>query len=146
MSVLCCQEVEKFNLLLGCQLPYTHPIIYSKCIVSGIQNTGKSNKILPLLTVCRHGLHDCVTEYMLQSGLSAIHRILVTWVLFVKAIFSCLNLKPDDGCCNLPELFNKTEHDLTDIIIARGKVQPVLHLKSIFEHNCTYISCVLEWK
>ena len=32
------------------------------------------------------------------------------WVVFVKAILSCLNLKPDDGFLpyNMPELFNKT--------------------------------------
>ena len=40
--------------------------------------------------------------------------------MFVEAIFSCLNLKSDDGL--LPyimlEVFNKTGHGLTDIIIA----------------------------
>ena len=41
-------------------------------------------------------------------------------VLFVKAIFSCLSLKPDDEFLpyNMPELFNKTGHGLTDIGIA----------------------------
>ena len=101
-------------------LPYTHPIIYSKCIVSGIQKNGKLNKLLPVMTICRHGLHNGVMAYMLQFGQSAIHRIFVTWVVFVKAIFSCLNLKPDDGFLpyNMPELFNKTGHGLTDITIA----------------------------
>ena len=47
-------EVEKFNLLLECLLPYTHPIIYPKCIGSGIQNNGKPNKIFSVMTVCRH--------------------------------------------------------------------------------------------
>ena len=49
-----------------------------------------------------------------------INRIFVAWVVFVKAIFSCLNLKPDDGFLpyNMPELFNKTGHGLTDIVIA----------------------------
>ena len=37
-----------------------------------------------------------------------------------KAIFSCLNRKPDYGFLpyNMPELFNKSGYDLTDIIIA----------------------------
>ena len=41
-------------------------------------------------------------------------------VVFVKAIFSCLTLKPDDDFLpyNMLELFNKTEHGLTDIVIA----------------------------
>ena len=41
-------------------------------------------------------------------------------VVFVKAIFLCLNLKPDDDFLpyNMPEPFNKTEHGPTDIVIA----------------------------
>ena len=52
--------------------------------------------------------------------LSAIHIIFVTWVVFVKAIFSCLNLKPEDGYLpyNMPEVLNKTGHSLTDMVIA----------------------------
>ena len=47
-------------------------------------------------------------------------RTFVAWVLFVKAVFSCLNLKLDNGLLpdNIPELFKKTGHDLTDIVIA----------------------------
>ena len=39
-------------------------------------------------------------------------------VVFLKAIFSYLNLKPDDEFLpyNMAELFNKTEHGLTDIV------------------------------
>ena len=39
---------------------------------------------------------------------------------FVKATFSCLNFKPDDRFLpyNIPELFDKTGHGLTDIVIA----------------------------
>ena len=44
----------------------------------------------------------------------------MAWVVFVKAIFSCLNLKPDDGFLlyNMPDVFNKTEYGLTNIVIA----------------------------
>ena len=35
--------------MLAAAIPYTHPIIYSKCIVSGIQNTGQPNKLLPVI-------------------------------------------------------------------------------------------------
>ena len=71
------------------------------------------------MTLFRHGFRNGVTAYILQSGYSAIHRIFVAWVVFVKAIFSCLNLKPDDGFLpyNMAKVFNKTGHGLTDIVI-----------------------------
>ena len=49
--------------------------------------------------------------YMLQFGSSAIHRIFVAWVVFVKAIFSSLNLKADDVFLpyNMPERFDKLD-------------------------------------
>ena len=100
-------------------LSYTHPIIYPKCIGSGIQSTVKPNKLLSVITVCRHGFHNGVTAYMLQFGESIKHRIFVAWVVFVKAIFLCLNLKPDDGFFpySLTEDFNQTGHALIQIII-----------------------------
>ena len=62
--------------------------------------------------------HTC---YNLVKLLSA--EFFLAWVVFVKAtkrIFSCLNLKPDDGSLpyNMPELFNKTGYGLIDIVIA----------------------------
>ena len=73
--------------------------------------------------------------YVSQFGWSAIHRNFVAWVVFVKAIFSCLNLKPDDGFLpyNMPELFNKTGHGLTDIVIAWDEFKPVLHPEYFWE-------------
>ena len=40
--------------------------------------------------------------------------------MFVKPIFSCLNLKPDDGFLpdNMPKVFNKTGHGLTGTAIS----------------------------
>ena len=98
----------------------THPIMYPNCIGSGIQNTGKLNKLLSAMNLCRHGFQNGVMSFMLQFGQSAIHRIFLAWVVFVKAIFSCLNLKADDGFLpyNMPDVFNKTGHGLTDIVIA----------------------------
>ena len=53
----------------------------------------------------------------------------MAWVVFMKAVFSCLNLKPDDGFLpyNMPELFNKTGHDPTDIAIALDESKSVLY-------------------
>ena len=79
--------------------------LYPKSIDSGIQTTDKPNKLLSVMTVCRCGFHNGVMAYMLQFGYSAVHRTF---------------LRPDDGFLpyNLPEIFNKTGHGLTDIIIA----------------------------
>ena len=67
--------------------------------------------------------------YMLQFGESTVHKIFVAWVVFVKAIFSCSDLKLDDGFLpySMPELFNKSGHGLTDIVIARDEFKSVLH-------------------
>ena len=67
------------------------------------------------MTVSRHDFHNGVMVYMLKFGESAIHRIIVAWIVFVKAIFSCLNLKLDYGvlASNIPEVFNKTRRGLT---------------------------------
>ena len=56
-------------------------------------------------------------------------------VVFVEAIFSCLNLKPDDGFLpyNMSELFNKTGHGLTDIVIDCDEFKPVLHPEYFWE-------------
>ena len=50
--------------------------------------------------------------------------------IFVKAIFSCLNLKPDDGFLpyNMPKVFNKTGNGLTGIVNAWDDFKPVLHI------------------
>ena len=56
---------------------------------------------------------------MLQFVESTIDRIFVASVVFIKAIFSCLNLKPDDDVFlsySMPEIFDKTRHGLTNII------------------------------
>ena len=142
--MLCCKEVEKFNILLKCLLTCTHPITYTKCIGSGIQNTGKLNQLLSAMTVCRHGFHNRVMGYMLQFG--AIHRIFVAWLVFVKAIFPCLNLKPDDGFLsyNIPDVLIKLDvASLTLQFLEMSLSQ--FCTKSVFGANVTYIYCVLEW-
>ena len=56
----------------------------------------------------------------------------------MKVIFSCLNLKTDGFLpYSMPEAFNKTGHDLTDIIIVWDEFKPALH-SEVFGHNGTY--------
>ena len=61
---------------------------------------------------------------------------------FVKAIFSCLNVKPDDGFLpyNMPKVFNKTGHGLTGIVIAWDEFKPVLHTEYFWDN----VYCMLE--
>ena len=68
----------------------------------------------------------------------------MTGLVFMKAIFSCLNLKFDDGFLlySMHEVFNKTGHGLTGIIIAWAKFKPVLH-PEFFGRKGTYICCAL---
>ena len=67
------------------------------------------------MIVGRHNYHN-----MLQFHESTLHKTFVEWVVFMKAVFSCLNLKPDDGFLlyRMSEVFNKTRNSITDIIIA----------------------------
>ena len=48
------------------------------------------------MVVLRHDSHNGVMAYILRFGESAIHRIFVVWVVFMKAILTCLNLKVDE--------------------------------------------------
>ena len=59
--------------------------------------------------------HTCYNSVKVLST-----EFFVAWIVFVKAIFSCLNLEPDDGFLpyNTPELFNKTGDGVTGIVIA----------------------------
>ena len=119
MLVLCFR-VEKFNVLLECLLPHTHSIVYTKRVGGGIQTTVKPNEPSSFMTVYRYGSNNRVMAvcHNLVNLIST--EIFVAWVVFMKAIFSCLNLKFDEGLLphSMPEVFNKTGHGLTDIIIA----------------------------
>ena len=66
------------------------------------------------------GLSTYVTRLNLffVCFLDGSHIILILWVVFVKAIFSYLSIKPNDGSLpySMPKGFNKTRHGLKDII------------------------------
>ena len=54
--------------------------------------------------------------YMFKIRKSTIPRFLHVWVVFMEAIFSFKNPKPNYRFLgySMPELFNKTGHNLTD--------------------------------
>ena len=87
---------------------------------SGIQTTVEANELCSIMVVYRHGVQNRIIAYMLQIGETTIQRIFVVWVDFVVTIFSCLNLKPNDGILLdiMPEVFNKTGHGLINIKIS----------------------------
>ena len=62
---------------------------------------------------------------------------------FIEAISLCLNLVPDDGFLpySMPEVFNKTEHDFTGIIIACAEFKPVLHQEIFWVQQYIYLLC-----
>ena len=140
ISVLCCLQVEKFNILLESLLPYTYPIIYPKCVGSGIQTTVKPNKLLSVMTV--HDIVSIMVSWRTCYNL-VIQIIFLAWLVFVKVIFLYWNLKLDDTFLPyMSEAFNKTVHGFTNIIIAWNDFKPVFHH---FGSNSTYIYCELEW-
>lgn len=57
--------------------------------------------------------------FMLKVGESTIQCIFVGWIVFLKTIFTCLNLKPEAEFLlkKMPDIFVKTGHGLTDMII-----------------------------
>ena len=71
-------------------------------------------------------------------------EIFAAWVVFMKAIFLCLNLKLDEGLLpySMPEVFNKTGHGLTDIIIAWDDFKPVLHPDLFWTPRYIKLLCV----
>ena len=84
-----------------------------------IKSIDKTNELLLVMTVCRHGVRSGVMVYVLQTGESTIHIIFMACVVLMEAILSRLNLKPDDGFLpySMPEVFIKTdEHGLSDTI------------------------------
>ena len=72
------------------------------------------------MTVYRHGFHKSIMAYMLQFDESTVHIISLAQVVFMKAILSHINLKPDGEFLtySMPLVFDKTELGLTYIIIS----------------------------
>ena len=75
---------------LNVLLPYTNLIVYSKYLGSWIQTTVIANEFSSTMNVCIIGFNNHFMTCMLQIGESTIPRILVAWIVFIKAIFSCL--------------------------------------------------------
>ena len=100
-------------------MPYSHAIKYPVWKGNGVTILDKSTELLLVMTVCCHGLHNGVMAYILNIGESTMQRMFIAWVVFIEAIFSKINLRPDQRllACNMPEIFIRTGHGLTGIVI-----------------------------
>jgi hypothetical protein len=116
---LCGLPVEKFEMLYNVVLPYMHTIKYPDCKGTGERCLDKASELLSVLMICRHSLHLGVMAYILNIGKSTVYRIFVGWIVFLETLFTELDLKPDDGFLlkKMPDIFVKTGHGLTDMII-----------------------------
>ena len=56
---------------------------------------------------------------MLSVSESTVSRLFVAWIVFLETLFDEVDLHPDDGYLlkRMPEIFVKTGHGLTDMII-----------------------------
>ena len=106
------------NLVYDSVLPYTDSIVYPDCKGTGERSFDEGTELLTVLAICRHAL-VCVMAYMLNVSKSTICRLFVAWVVFLETIFDSLDLKPDEGFLikKMPEIFLKTGHGPTDLVI-----------------------------
>ena len=99
--------------------PYSDAIIYRDCKGTRQRSLDKPTELFAVLTICRHSLHQGVMTFMLKVGESTIQCIFVGWIVFLETIFTYINLKPEAGFLlkKMPDIFVKTGHGLTDMII-----------------------------
>ena len=111
-------SVKQFEMVFECVMPYLHLIPYPNC-----PNTVKSLLTMRhnfcVLTICRHGLDLSFMAFVLEKSVTTVHRIFTGWIIFLATLFQKLDIQPDSGFLlqKMPEIFVKTGHGLTDIII-----------------------------
>ena len=112
-------HVEQFNLLFNCVQPYLNLIVYPDCRGTGKRKLTKETELLSMLTISRHALHSGVMAFILNINEATVNRNFTAWVVFLESIFSEVNLKPDGQFLakKMPEIFVKTGHGLTDIVL-----------------------------
>ena len=128
---LCGLSIEQFNILWNCVQPYSDGIIYPDCKGAGMRSLDKPTELFAVITVCRHSLHQDVMAFMLKEE-STMQLISVGWIVFLETVFTHINLKPEAGFLlkKMPDIFVKTGHGLTDMIIDCTKFQISACIKS----------------
>ena len=95
---LCGLTTDRFDIILQCFLPYIHLIPYPDC-VGGVSHKklDSPTELMVVLTVCRYGLHQGVTVFMLGLSKATIQYIFIGWVIFLVTLFNEIDLKPPSG-------------------------------------------------
>ena len=116
---LCGLSIEKFNVLFDVTSPYLHAIKYQDGKSTGNRALDKKTELISVLTICHHALHLGVMAHMLSVSESTVNRLFVAWIVFLETPFDEVDLHPDDGYLlkTMPEIFVKTGHGRTDMII-----------------------------
>ena len=112
-------SIEQFGILFAVVQPFCHLVPYPDCKGTGQRTLDKETELLSFLTTCRHALHYGVMAFMLNVSDSTVNRIFLGWALFLDSLFNKLGLKPKTGFITnkMPDVFIKTGHGLTDMII-----------------------------
>ena len=111
--------IDKFNLLLETILPYAHIIKYPNCKGTGQRALDKATELVCFVTICRHSLSYGVMAYILQVEKPTVYRIFTGWVVFLETLIEEIDLNPKNGFLikKMPDIFMKTGHGLTDMVI-----------------------------
>lgn len=124
--------------------PYRNVIIYPDCKSTAERSVDKPTELFAVLAICRHSLHQGVMVFMFKSRRehNSAHICWLDSFVFLETIFTYINLNPEAGILlkKMPDIFVKTGHRLTDMIIdcTEFKFQHVsnLDLNSLMFSNC----------
>ena len=79
---LCGLNVDQFNMILDCALPYIHLIPYPDSVGgTGHRRLGSTTELLLVLTICRHRLHQGIMDYIVEMSNATVQRIFCGWVI-----------------------------------------------------------------
>ena len=91
-------NVDQFNVILDCALPYIHLIPYPDCVRgTGHRRLEATTELLLVLTICRRGLHQGIMSYIVGMSNATVQRIFCGWVIFLATLFNEIGLKPPSG-------------------------------------------------
>ena len=89
-------NVDQFNIILDCALPYIHVIHYPDCVGgTGHRRIESATELLLVLTICRHELHQGIMGYIVGMSNTIVQRLSCAWVL--ATLFNKLDLKLPSG-------------------------------------------------
>ena len=93
---LCDLSIKQFQVILGRVTLYTHLIPYPDSEVNTLscRTTDKATELLPVFTLCRHGLHQRVMAFIINNSKSTMQRIFIGLIIFLATILNEIDSKP----------------------------------------------------